>query len=126
MFAAAGGTGVGVYQAAADSGKMAIGVDANQNYLHPGVMLSSMVKRVDNAVYDTFMSAMNDEFEAGVFDLGLAEAGVGAAMDEYNADMVSDEMMASLAELEAGIIAGDIVVQNFTDADFSFEGSCVN
>ncbi|MGA0234981.1 MAG: BMP family lipoprotein, partial [Alphaproteobacteria bacterium] len=108
------------------AGKFAIGVDANQNYLHPGVMLSSMVKRVDNAVFDTFMTAMNDEFEAGVFDLGLAEAGVGAAMDEYNADLVSDEMMASLAEFEAAIISGELVVQNFTDEDFSFEGSCVN
>ena len=126
VFAAAGGTGVGVYQAAADAGKFAIGVDANQNYLHPGVMLSSMVKRVDNAVYDTFMSSMNEEFEAGVFDLGLAEAGVGAAMDEYNADLVSDDMMAALAEFEAAIIAGDLVVQNFTDEGFSFEGSCVN
>jgi len=126
VFAAAGGTGVGVYQAAADAGKFAIGVDANQNYLHPGVMLSSMVKRVDNAVFDTFMTAMNDEFEPGVFDLGLAEAGVGAAMDEYNADLVSDDMMASLAEFEAAIISGDLVVQNFTDEGFSFEGSCVN
>ena len=85
-----------------------------------------MVKRGDNAVFDTFMTAMNEEFEPGVFDLGLAEAGVGAAMDEYNADLVSADMMSSLAGFEAAITAGDLVVQNFTDEGFSFEGSCVN
>ena len=59
VYAAAGGTGTGVYQAAADSGNLAIGVDSNQNYLHPGTMLTSMLKRVDVAAYDAFMGAQN-------------------------------------------------------------------
>jgi basic membrane protein A len=122
VFAAAGGTGVGVYQAAADAGKLAIGVDSNQNYLHPGTMLSSMVKRVDNAVYDTFMASMNDEFVGGVFSLGLAEEGVGAAMDEYNADLVSADMMASVADFEAAIIGGSIAVGD----QMMDEGACPN
>ena len=63
VYAAAGGTGVGVYQAAKDAGKLAIGVDSNQNYIHPGTMLTSMVKRVDVAVYDAFMSAKNGTWQ---------------------------------------------------------------
>ncbi|MEZ5480233.1 MAG: BMP family ABC transporter substrate-binding protein [Thiolinea sp.] len=65
VFAAAGGTGLGVYQAAKDNGKYAIGVDSNQNYLHPGTMLTSMLKRVDNAAYDTFKAAMDGEWNRG-------------------------------------------------------------
>ena len=83
VYAAAGGTGVGVYQAAADSGKYAIGVDSNQNYLHPGVMLSSMLKRVDVAAYNAFKEAMDDSWEPGIKVLGLAEDGVGWALDEH-------------------------------------------
>ncbi|MFX8797764.1 BMP family ABC transporter substrate-binding protein, partial [Acinetobacter baumannii] len=57
VYAAAGATGLGVLQAAKDGGKYSIGVDSNQNYLHPGSVLTSMIKRVDNAVYDSFKSA---------------------------------------------------------------------
>ena len=84
VYAAAGGTGTGVYQAAADSGKLAIGVDSNQNYLHPGTMLTSMLKRVDVAAYDAFSGAMNGTWEPGIKVLGLAEDGVGWALDEHN------------------------------------------
>ncbi len=65
VYAAAGGTGIGVYQAAVDAGKLAIGVDSDQNYLHPGKMLTSMVKRVDVATEKTFTDAKNGTWKPG-------------------------------------------------------------
>ncbi len=114
--AAAGGTGLGVLQTAADEGILSIGVDANQNYLHPGMVLTSMVKRVDVAVYDSFSA---DSIEAGIFVYGLAEDGVGFALDEFNADLVSEDMVAAVEAAQAEIIAGTLSVHNFTD-----DGSC--
>ena len=90
IYAAAGGTGVGVLQTAADEGILSIGVDSNQNHLHPGKVLTSMLKRVDVAVYDA-MSA-GDAVEAGVFSMGLAEEGVGYALDDNNAALITDDM----------------------------------
>ncbi|MBL1435490.1 MAG: BMP family ABC transporter substrate-binding protein [Rhodobacteraceae bacterium] len=113
VFAAAGGTGRGVLQAATDAGIMAIGVDANQNYMHPGNMLTSMIKRVDNAVYDAFNDVNNDEFTAGIQVMGLAEDGVGWSLDEHNESLITDEMRAAVAEARAAIIAGDIVVHDY-------------
>lgn len=113
VFAAAGGTGNGVYQAAADAGKLAIGVDSNQNHLHPGTMLTSMVKRVDAAVFDAFESAANDTWEPGVKVLGLAEGGVDWALDEHNRPLVSAEMEAAVAELSAAIVSGEISVHDY-------------
>ncbi len=70
IYAAAGGTGVGVLQAAADEGILSIGVDSNQNYLHPGQVLTSMLKRVDKAVYDAFKEG--EDLAPGINVLGLA------------------------------------------------------
>ena len=83
VFAAAGGTGVGVLQTAADEGILSIGVDSNQNYMHPGKVLTSMLKRVDNAVYEAF--SQGDALETGNFQMGVANGGVGYALDEFNA-----------------------------------------
>ncbi|PWJ22117.1 BMP family lipoprotein [Jannaschia seohaensis] len=113
VFAAAGGTGIGVLQAAADEDILSIGVDSNQNYLHPGEVLTSMVKRVDNAVYDTFTQAMNGELETGISVMSLANDGVGFALDENNADLVSAEMQAAVEEAKAKIIAGEIQVHDY-------------
>lgn len=117
LYAAAGGAGGGALQAAKDAGKYGIGVDANQNYLFPGTMLSSMVKRVDVAVSSAFTDELNGEFTAGVQVLGLAEEGVGAAMDEFNAPLVTDEMMATLEDLTMKINNGDIVVHDFRETN---------
>lgn len=114
VYAAAGGTGVGVYQAAKDAGKLAIGVDSNQNYLHPGTMLTSMLKRVDVAAYNTFKDAMDDNWTSGVQVLGLAEEGVGWALDENNADLVSDDMKAAVKAARDAIISGEISVHDYT------------
>ena len=113
VYAAAGGTGVGVYQAAKDAGKLAIGVDSNQNYIHPGTMLTSMVKRVDVAVYDAFMSAKNGTWQGGFKILGLAEDGVGYSIDEHNRALVSADMEAKLETARQDIISGKIQVTDY-------------
>ncbi|UWQ21651.1 BMP family protein [Jannaschia sp. W003] len=113
VFAAAGGTGIGVLQAASDEGIKSIGVDSNQNYLHPGSVLTSMVKRVDNAVYDTFSEAMAGELEAGIEVMGLENDGVGFAMDENNADLVNEDMVAAVEEAKQKIVSGEIEVHDY-------------
>ncbi|GAB5462374.1 BMP family lipoprotein [Hoeflea alexandrii] len=113
VYAAAGGTGIGVLQAAADAGKLGIGVDSNQNGLQPGKVLTSMLKRVDVAVYNAFMDAKNDGFSYGFSSLGLAENGVDYAMDDNNASLVSDEMKAAVEAAKADIIAGKITVHDY-------------
>ncbi|MEM1386202.1 MAG: BMP family ABC transporter substrate-binding protein [Pseudomonadota bacterium] len=116
IYAAAGGTGVGVLQAAKDEGVFSIGVDSNQNYLHPGSVLTSMLKRVDNAVYGVFKAGA-EGFEPGIELLNLATDGVGYAVDEHNEALISDEMAASVEEAKSKIIAGEISVHNYTDDD---------
>jgi len=113
VYAAAGSTGLGVLQAAADQGKLSIGVDSNQNHLHPGSVLTSMLKRVDVAVYNAFMDTMNGTWQAGASSLGLAEDGVGFALDEHNRDLITPEMEAAIEEAEAKIIAGEIAVEDY-------------
>ena len=111
VYAAAGGTGVGVLQTAADNEMLSIGVDSNQNYLHPGKVLTSMMMRVDNAVYDAFTAGA--DLETGFNVMGLANGGVGYAMDDNNAALFTPEMMAAIGAAEASIIAGDIMVHNY-------------
>ncbi len=119
VYAAAGGTGVGVYQAAKDEGKFAIGVDSNQNHLHPGTMLTSMVKGVDIAVYNSFMEGAKGNWKPGVEVLGLAEGGVGWALDDNNASVVTDAMKAEVESIKAMIINGEISVH-----DYMSDNSC--
>ena len=111
IYAAAGGTGVGVLQTAADEGILSIGVDSNQNYLHPGKVLTSMMKRVDNAVYEAFKEGEN--LTPGINVMGLANDGVGYAMDENNAALVTPEMQAKVDEAAAKIKSGEIVVHDY-------------
>lgn len=108
VFAAAGGTGIGVYSAAKDAGKLAIGVDSNQNHLHPGTMLTSMVKRVDVAVFNSFK-----QHKPGVTSLGLKEGGVDYALDQHNAKLVPADMKAKVDAAKADIVAGKIKVIDY-------------
>ena len=89
VYAAAGATGLGVLQAAKDKGRLAIGVDSNQNHLHPGTILTSMIKRVDLAVYEAFKTAKDGTWKAGVRNLGVAESGVGYSVDEHNRKLIT-------------------------------------
>tara|TARA_R110000850_G_scaffold48437_1_gene120239 strand:- start:230 stop:1216 length:987 start_codon:yes stop_codon:yes gene_type:complete len=115
IYAAAGGTGVGVLQTAADEEILSIGVDSNQNYLHPGKVLTSMLKRVDNAVY----SAMTDGpgMEKGFNVMGIANGGVGYAMDEFNKDLVTADMQAAVDEASAKIADGSLMVHDYMSDD---------
>ncbi|MCE2914661.1 MAG: BMP family lipoprotein [Rubrivivax sp.] len=108
IFAAAGGTGLGVYQAAKDNGRLAIGVDSNQNHLHPGTMLTSMVKRVDVAVYNAFKGVV-----PGTTALGLKEGGVDVALDANNEKLVTAEMRRRVDAAKADIISGKIKVIDY-------------
>jgi basic membrane protein A len=113
VYHAAGGTGVGVIQAAADAGKLAIGVDSNQNGLAPGSVLTSMLKRVDVAAYETFMDAKNDAFTSGVQVLGIAEGGVDWALDDNNKSLITADIKSAIEKAKDGILSGDIVVHDF-------------
>jgi basic membrane protein A len=115
VFAAAGGSGLGVLQAAADAGKLAIGVDSNQNYLHPGSVLTSMLKRVDVAVTTAFKEAGDDAtFKPGISVLGLAEEGVGYSLDEHNQSLITEDIKSQVDKLREKIIAGEIEVHDYT------------
>jgi basic membrane protein A len=116
VYHAAGGTGLGVLQAAADSGHLGIGVDSNQNYLHPGHVLTSMVKRVDVAVYDAFVDTMQGDFTGETLSLGLAENGVDYAHDEHNAEVMSADMVAAVEQAKEAIIAGEIEVESYYES----------
>jgi basic membrane protein A and related proteins len=113
VYAAAGATGNGVLQAAKDRGKLAIGVDSNQNHLHPGTMLTSMVKRVDLATYESFKHAMDGKWEGGISVLGLKEGAVDWALDQYNEKLITPEMKAKVEQAKADIIAGKIKVHDY-------------
>ncbi len=113
VYHAAGGTGIGVLQAAADQGKLGIGVDSNQNYLHPGHVLTSMLKRVDNAVFSTFEAARDSSWKPGLQILGLAEGGVGWALDEHNEKLITPEMKAAVVSAAEKIISGEIAVHDY-------------
>ncbi len=119
VYAAAGGTGLGVYQAAKDGGKLAIGVDSNQNYLHPGTMLTSMLKRVDVAAYNAFKGAQDGTWKPGIQVLGLAEGGIDWALDEHNEKLVTAEMKDMIEKVKADIISGSITVH-----DYMSDNSC--
>lgn len=113
VYHAAGATGVGVLQAAADAGKLGIGVDSNQNGLHPGKVLTSMVKAVDVAVYKIYESAKNDQFKPGLTTLGLAEGGVSWALDDNNKSLITPEMMEKVKTAEENIKSGKLQVHDF-------------
>ena len=113
IYHAAGGTGIGVLRAAADAGKLGIGVDSNQNMLHPGKVLTSMLKRVDVAAYSSFKAARDGTWKPGVSVLGLKEDGVGWALDEHNKDLITPEMKAAADKARADIIAGTVKVHDY-------------
>jgi len=117
VYAAAGGTGIGVINAAADEGNLSIGVDSNQNGIRPGSVLTSMLKRVDVAVYNAFNDLKEGKFTYGTQLLGLADNGVDYAMDDNNAELVSQEMRDAVEQAKADIIAGKIKVHDYRTDD---------
>ena len=119
VFAVAGGSGMGALQMAKEKGKLAIGVDSNQNYLYPGTMLSSMVKRVDNATYEALVKANQNQFTPGITYEGLKEGGVDWALDKYNRSVVTPEIEKRVLAAREDIVSGKIKV-----VDYRAAGSC--
>lgn len=113
IYHAAGGTGLGVLRAAADAGKLGIGVDSNQDGLFPGHVLTSMLKRVDVATYNTFTDAKNGQFTPGIYVLGLKENGVGYALDDSNKALVTPDIKSAADKASADIVAGTIKVHDY-------------
>jgi len=120
IFAAAGNSGLGAFdaveQAGTENGRathFVIGVDSNQNGVKPGFVLTSMVKRVDNAVYDIVKDVVDGKFTGGFHVFGLESDGVGYVVDQYNRNLVSADAIAAAEEARRKIIAGQIKV---TDA----------
>jgi len=110
VFAVAGGSGMGTLQTAKEKGKLAIGVDSNQNGLYPGSILTSMVKRVDNAVYDAFSQVKNGTWKAGVTAKGLKEGGVDWALDASNRKLITPEIEKRVLGARKDIIDGKVKV----------------
>lgn len=113
IFTAAGNSGLGAFDAAEQMNKFVIGVDSNQNWVKPGYVLTSMVKRIDNVVHAIIGERVEGRFEGGIHVYGLGNGGVGYALDEYNKDLIPQAVIDEVEAAKAKIIAGEIVV---TDA----------
>jgi basic membrane protein A len=110
IFHASGSTGLGVFEAARELGRLAIGVDSDQYDEAPGAILTSMVKRVDTAVFDTIRDLKAGRWSGGVHDFGLAERGVTWVYDDRNKALVPDAVKARVDSLQASIVAGTLRV----------------
>jgi basic membrane protein A len=113
VYHAAGATGLGVLQKTAEKGKLGIGVDADQDGLYPGHVLTSMMKRVDVATYNAAMDVKDGKWTSGLNVLGLKEGGVAYAYDEFNKALISPEMKAAADAASADIVAGKVQVHDF-------------
>src|ERR1041385_6807090 len=113
VFAAAGASGLGVFDAAEEKKKFAIGVDSNQDWMKPGLILTSMLKRVDQAVYLTIEESKAGDFSAGVKRFGLANKGIDYSVDEFNARILTATVRNKVEQIKADIISGRIVVPDF-------------
>ena len=111
VYQAAGGTGIGVLQAAADAGVFGIGVDSNQNWMHPGNMLTSMLKRLDLTIFEQAEKTAAGTFESGIHILGLAEGMVGYATED---GQVTAEMEVAVEAAAKGIVDGSIPVEDWS------------
>ncbi len=113
IFAGAGASGLGVFDAAEERKKFAIGVDANQDWIKPGVILTSMLKRVDEAVFAVIQEAQAGKFTGGVKRFGLGNKGVDYSFDQYNAKVLTEPVRKRADELKAEIIAGKVAVPDY-------------
>jgi basic membrane protein A len=111
IYHASGSTGLGVFEAARQTGKLAIGVDADQWDAAPGHVLTSMVKRVDAVVYDAIRRVRDGTFKGGVYSYGLKEGGVGYVYDAHNRGLIPDSIHARIEQLKQDISAGRIRVE---------------
>ena len=113
VFAAAGASGLGVFDAAEEQKKFAVGVDSNQDWTKPGLILTSMLKRVDEAVFVSVQEANEGKFTGGIKRFGLGNKGIDYSFDQYNEKVLSESVRHRADELKAEIIAGKIVVPDY-------------
>ena len=113
IFVAAGASGVAVFDAAEEKNKLAIGVDSNQNWMKPGFVLTSMLKRVDVAVYDAIKDVKDGKFTGGTVRFGLKNKGVDFAVDQYNQKLLTPEILKKTDEIKSQIISGKIQVPDY-------------
>jgi len=113
IFQAAGNSGLGVFDAAEDMHKLAIGVDSNQNWVKPGFILTSMIKRVDVSVFNSVKDLVEGRFKGGIHELGMDNDGIGYALDDYNRNLIPQPVIDEVERAKQDIIAGRIKV---TDA----------
>ena len=113
IYHASGASGAGVFDAAEEKKVLAIGVDSNQNWVKPGLILTSMLKRVDLAVYRAIEQVSKNEFKGGTVRYGLKDQGIDWSMDEHNAKLVTPEMKSKVDKLKGEIIAGKIKVPDY-------------
>lgn len=113
VFACAGASNTGVFDAAEDKRKFAIGVDSNQNWIKPGVILTSMMKAVDVAVYDTIKETQDGKFTGGIVQFGLKNNGVNYTVDKFNEKLITPDMKKKVEEIKKKIIAGQIQVPDY-------------
>lgn len=123
IFAAAGTSGLGVFDVAEETGKFAIGVDSNQNWIKPGRILTSMIKRVDLAVYQTIEQTTKNAFTAGISYWGLAEGGVDYAIDSYNRPLISLGVEKKANEIKRKIIKKEIKVPDYYELNLRAAGN---
>lgn len=112
-FVAAGASGSGAFDAAEERKKFAIGVDSNQNWMKPGSILTTMVKAVDVAVYETIKATLEGNFNPGVVRFGLSNNGVDYSLDEYNEKLITPEMKLKVDDIKNKIITGQIQVPDY-------------
>lgn len=120
IFVPAGGNSIGALKAAHDNHVYGIGVDANQNYLFPGSVLTSVVSRVDNAIYRSLMAAKENIWGEQIQKMGLQEKGVGLAFDKYNKDLISKELRDQIDQITA-----DIILKKINLEDYSESNACI-
>ncbi len=113
IFSAAGASNSGLFDAAEEKRKFAIGVDSNQNWVKPGRILTSMVKRVDEAVYRSCKDVADSKFKGGVYQFGLEDRGVDYSLDDNNRALLTPAMIARIEELKQEIISGKVQVPDY-------------
>jgi len=113
IFQAAGNSGLGVFDAVEERNKLAIGVDSNQNWIKPGFILTSMLKRVDVAVYNVIQEVLEGKFKGGIHSYGLSNDGVGFALDDYNKALIPQSVLDEVEQARRAIIDGRIRVTDY-------------
>ena len=113
IYVAAGASGAGVFDAAGAKEKFAIGTDSNQNGMRPGLILTSILKRIDVAVLKTITDAQAGKFTGGKVEFGVANGGIDYAVDHHNAGVLTDDLRRKLDELKSQVAAGTLKVPDY-------------